>query len=405
MRPLVLSLFGLLAVPALAQPTPGFVVTASGDTLRGEVTLGTEAENARGVRFRPDPDAGETPYGLTEATAFGADAGRRYRRGSFQLRATRDVDPVTPNDRLAFARVVRDGAADLLALETSAGRTTYYVQTGGETAGLYLVQDEVTTGAGRRLRERALYRQTLRTLLGTCATSDAEYAGLPYTEAALAGVVDGYNRCADAEYVARGGSRAVRRQTTVAFEAGGAVAAGSLRRGASAPPAPSSYEAPGTSAFRARVAAEVAPALLPRPVRLVVGVEYDHDVARLYRSAAEAKRLSTVHGVLGVRLAVPAGGLAFHLGTGLLLGPVLDRAVDASTTPPDDVVRYVSLEAVESSTGQYGEVGVRVVGAPVALTVRLQQTAFSGGGPVPVPFTQSSQFGTRTVSVGLDARF
>ena len=389
-----LALLVALAAPALAQPAPGFVVTAAGDTLRGEVLLVPEAEYARGVTFRPAAGAAPVRYGPADAVAFEVGDGRRYRRGLFQVRAVREADPMTPNDRLAFARVVRDGTADLLALEVVEGRPVYYVQTDGDLVGLYLFETEV--GGGVR-RSRPLYRQTLLTVLGTCGTSEATYAELDYTEPDLARTVDAYNSCHDASYVVRTDGGAVRRATTVAFEVGADVSAGSFRRrGLRA----TSRVDPAAQASRLRFAAEVASPLLPRYARLVLGAEYAHDVARVQRYQTPLQ-LNTIHAALGLRVAGRVGGLDAHVGTGLMVGTVLDRKVEAG--PPGTAVWAVPPGSTESSGGQYVEAGIRVPRTPLVLTVRGEATSFSSG-PVFVPFASGSSLGTRTVSAGLSAR-
>ncbi|MDT0630867.1 hypothetical protein RQM47_12270 [Rubrivirga sp. S365] len=390
----------LLAAPAaLAQSAPdgptGFVVTAAGDTLRGEVLSATEAEYARGVAFRPAPGAEAMRFGPADAVAFVVGDGRRYRRGLFQVRAAREVTPSRPNDRLAFARVVRDGDADLLALETTEGRPTFYVQTDGAPIGLWFVEKEV---GGRLHRSRPLYRQTLLAVLGTCGVPEAVYAGLGYTEPAIARVVDAYNVCQDASYTAQPGGAAVRRATTVTFEVGADVAVGSFRRRGVRP---ATIVDPGVSSFQVRAGAEIAPTLLPHFARIVVGTEYAHDVARMYRSDFKAQQLNTLHGVLGARLAGRVGGLGVHVGTGLMIGTVLDRTV--ASVSAEDAVRFVPSAAVRSSGGQYVEAGVAVPRTSVWLAVRAEATSF-GGGPSFLPLFSGSTLGTRTVSAGVHAR-
>lgn len=221
----------LLSVAASAQPAePGYVVV-QGDTVRAEVEIGTEFDASRGLRYRAGGGAWQQAS-PPDAEAFGTDAGRRYRRRLLRLSLDRPEDSSTPVERLAFARVVRDGPASLLALEVTPSRPLYFVEVAGsEPVGLYSSRYQTLRGDGlRRTRTVALYRQTLAATLVGCDVDAARLEDLPYTETALTGVVDDYNRCQDADYRRPEAMEARRRPSEFALEVGVGVTSNAFLR-------------------------------------------------------------------------------------------------------------------------------------------------------------------------------
>ncbi|PAP75436.1 hypothetical protein [Rubrivirga marina] len=397
MSRLLIAASFLLAAGAPAQPfEPGYVVV-EGDTLRGAVALESETQNALGVRFRSTPTATPVMHGVEEASAFGADGGRAYRRARYQT----DPSPDAPTGRRLFARVVRDGPVDLLAAETVEGRPTFFVQTDAAPIGLYLVRDEVATESGVRQRERALFRQTLAVVLeGPCAAA-LDIPTLAYTEPALTDAIDTYNECADPGYTASA-SRAVRTPIRVRFEGGLDAATGSLERVSEPPGTP---DEPALGALRARAALEVAPPFFAGEIRPVLGLEYERDVVRLVTGARgrDVTAYDLLHVRLGVRFAPEVAGGRVRLGAGLLSGYTLDRVVasDVDVDAREDVVRFVDRRDFEASVGQYVEFGLRPAAVPVELAVRTQRTLFTSENPF-VAFT--GQYEVRSLSAGLTVR-
>lgn len=396
-RLLLAASLALLAAGAGAQTgAPGYVVV-EGDTLRGTVSLGSEAQNALGIRFRSTAAAEPATYGVDDAAAFGADGGRAYRLGRYQT----DPSPDAPTGRRLFARVVRDGAADLLAVETVEGRPIFFVQTDVAPVGLYVVRDEVMTGSGVRQRERALFRQTLTVVLESPCASVLDAEDLAYTERALADAIDAYNRCVDPRYTAAA-SRAVRTPLRVRFEAGLDAATGSFQRVVDPPGAP---DEPAAGFLRAKAAVELTPPFFNGELRPVLGVDYERDVVRLVTGTLgrDVTAYDLLHVRLGLRFAPEITGARVRFGAGLLNGVALERVVASGVDVDgrDDAVRFVDRRDFEASVGQYLELGVRPASVPVELAVRAQQTVFTNENPL-VAFT--GQYGTRTVSAGLAVR-
>ena len=374
--------------------TPGYVVV-DGDTLRGEVAIGTEPEAARGVAFRPSPEAPAAQYDTGRASAFGADGGRRYRRGQFPTDAVR----VGPEDPVVFARVVRDGALGLVAYEAVDGRPAFALDRGGEWVGLPYVR-------ARRegLRERRPYRQVLAGVL-TDACGPPDVDRLAYDERALVRVVDAHNACLDPGYAPPARARGVRRRLAVAGEVSVGAVTGRFRR-ASRPAFET--EDPALSSLRAGALAEFRTPLLRDVVRPVLGVEYSHHVVRLAAGTASSglADISTVHVRLGLRLVPRVRAARVRIGVGLLAGPSVRR--DGTSEVPveerDDTVRFTNAREFESSTGQYVELGVGPRSLPVELVLRGQTAVFTSGNAF-LPISLGNRYGAQTLSLGVAARF
>ncbi len=383
-----------VAASARAQPfVPGYVVV-QGDTLRGEVALGTEPEAARGVSFRPSADRPATTYDTGGASAFGADGARQYRRGQFPTASAR----VAPSDPIVFARVVRDGALGLLAYEPVTGRPTFALDQQGTWIGLVLVQPRAVGD-----RERRPYLQVLAgTLTDACGPLDIER--LPYVESALARVVEAHNACGNPGYVAPPQAGAVRQQIGVSVEVAVSGTAGAFRRARRSPfPA----EDPGLSSVRGSVIAEFQVPFLGAAVRPVLGAEFDYGTVRLAAgtSSLGLADINTAHLRLGVRL-VPAFEVArVHVGLGLLAGPSVrrDRVSEVPVGDRDDVIRGTDSREFTSSAGQYIEVGAGASSLPFDVLVRAQTQVFTSGSAL-LPISLGDRYGVRSISVGVAAR-
>lgn len=403
-------LLATIAVPAVVNAqafTPGYIV-ADGDTLRGEVALGTEAENAAGVRFRRAIGAEAARYVPAGASAFGVDAGRQYRRGDFDVAPKPDLDPALPDTRRAFARVARDGAADLLALELADGEPLFFLQTDGAPVGLYFVDRRVATGTGLRYREARFYRPVVARLLGGACVSPGETDRLPYTEAALARVVDAFNACADPGYVVAESpaARARREPVRIGFEIDASAVRGTLARGGSFL---DERTDPDISTAGVGAAAEVSQGGV---LRLVVGVGYEPTVAQLAFGGArlELGEVGVLGGRLGLRVVPRVGPVRVRLGVGLSVGRGLARvaATDIDRTSIEDLDQYsfTTRRSFRSAVGRYAEIAAGHRALPVDVFVRGQTVAFADRNPYVFFVPASSRFYVaRTVSVGLVARF
>ena len=225
-------------------------MVVEGDTLRGEIVVGTETEAARGARFQGPGASALRDVDVEEASAFGEIEGREYRRGRFPTEASPPEGAPLP--RLGFARVVRDGTADLLSYEPVARQPVLLLQLDGETTGLFVVERVAEVSTGLRLQTAAPFRQILLGRLGSCGVEEGDVADLSLTEADVVPVIDGYNVCQDASYapdaIAR--SAATRRPIMVAIEVGAGLTTSSFQRATGVPtsfddPTQSSPSSPG----------------------------------------------------------------------------------------------------------------------------------------------------------------
>lgn len=395
MRTFLLFAAVCLGTAASAQTdafAPGFLVI-DGEHVSSELALGTEAANARRVRVRSADGSTET-YGPTDVAGYGVEGGRSYRSGRFRVRATPNPTASIPDEVDAFARIVRGGPVDLLALELVAGRPQFFLSTeDGELVGLYAPG----RGAGR-LGE--LYRQALLVTLDGCGTQPIPVGEVRYEESSLADLLDTYNTCVEPTYAPPTTVVRPQRETTVAFEGGVGYAYGAFRRGPGSYPAETGDPAP--SAVRLQAGVSIAPWLAPDRLRVRLGLVYDHDVLHVVRGGITQRKaqINIISLDLGAHVVQPLPGALVSLGTGLLVGQPFERTLEEDINPRerDDLHRFVLMRDMKVSNGQYVELGVEPDGLPARLRVRLQETAF-GSSPNLFPAVNSARYGVRSVVV------
>ena len=412
-RPLCAVLLALLAVPAsLSQVRvfePGYVVR-DGVREPAGVSLGLEHENARGAWVRTAGGA-EVQVDASEVEAFGVDGGRAYRRGRFETEVSRDA--ADPMPRLGFARVVRDGAADLLAYEPAPGfQPVWVLVLDGEQTSLLAVDRDVNHRTGARRSRLELFRQVLLVRLGACGVAEADVAGLPYAEDALAGVVDAYNACREPG-IAVEAAPAVRRADRLAFEVGAGYGSGTLRRAS-----PLSGSDPSQPAGHLRVRAVVTPGALPQALSFLFGAEFQDGLVYYSqggglgpaRNAADRDALALS---LGVRLTARVAGTPVYVGGAVLNGRTLANEPQAL---PEDGSGEGFLPVIrpwlfDSFGARAVEVGARPLGGRFGLSAEYRSTEFSWS-KVYVPLIAPPQDGRndnryalRSFSVTASARF
>lgn len=406
MRLLVVFVVLTIGAPARAQVAifePGYLLQ-EGTRTTGWIGLRTEAENAVRVRFRSTLQGAVTEFGPSEIDGYGTDAGLAYRSGPYRVQPPGYEDSTVPTARLGFARVVRDGAWDLLAFEVRDRAPVFFVTDGdGEPIGLY----NVTLGGGPARVEtvRPLYRQALLVALGGCAGPLAAFENLPYTEAALAARIEAANVCADPSYVRIETVQAVRRPVVDRVEVGAGVTAGRIDRLQARPDA--SY--PGVVAPYAEVAV-VLNTPSARWLRFVGGAAYSAgtvDLLVFMGRGFGVRRVSTAHLVLGARGVAELGGVGVEASAGLLIGTTVQRVIAEQVTVADyrrSAIFGVRREDFTSSGGQYAEVGLRLPHYPVSLVTRVQRTLYSNG-RVYLPGSQGYLHRHDTISVGARVSF
>ena len=366
MRPLFLLVLAALPTFALAQDgRPGYVVV-EGDTLRGKVWITTEGRAGEGARFQAPADVFARQVSVGEASAFGEDGGRTYRRGRFTVRPGGTSEPV-----LGFARVVRDGAADLLRFESVDGLSVYVLELDGERTTLY-------GPAPEEAAEAAGYRQALTHALGSCAAAADRARAVGYHETDLAAAVDIYNICREPGYV--GVTPAPRRpRARLRLELSGGRSTSTFVRGT---PGPSLD--PGQSSAQVGVLAEVAPGVFSRSLTWAAGLEYDRGVVEVANQPLFRRPTASAHDALmlslGGRATLPAAGTPVYLGAGIVYGTTTarsDTVLEYGDAPPPGFLIDMSPRAINSLGGFYVEAGLRPLGGRFGVRARYRDVTFS----------------------------
>lgn len=112
MKNLVFLLFviGSLSGTAQSQFTPGYIVTAEGDTIRGLIYERSDAEMSRRIIFKISEDEKIQKYNLKTLSAFGFDSGREFEKRLLLPKPGNEVDTT-----FIFAKNLLRGNIDLFA--------------------------------------------------------------------------------------------------------------------------------------------------------------------------------------------------------------------------------------------------------------------------------------------------
>ena len=355
MRALPLLAAALLALPASAQMQifePGYVVV-DGQTVRGWVALGSDAENARSIAFRRTDVRDIEVLGPADIDGFGAVRGARYRSGHYA------VDGPTAR---AFARVARDGRADLLVLWTPDG-PRYYVSVDGKAPAPLAPSDGGTPSV----------QTALASLFADCRGT---VRSVELEEDGLAREVDRFNLCTDPDYVAVGDRPTAgppeRAAVSVGIEVSAGAMAGQFVRERSG------YDDPAMSAPVAAVGVRVGFATAPW-LALAADLAYAREVVRVGANVTPNRvdGMDMVQVGLGLRFA-PSPWVEF--GAGAVVGPNPRRVLvpQADLSAEEDIVLGVFTRRLDGSVGQYAEVSLAHPAVPVGLAVRAGRTTFIG---------------------------
>lgn len=174
------SLFALVLVwgtQSLQAQQPGYVVTLTGDTLRGQVHTAQKLSNPAAVEFSSEKGA-KTTYLSEQVIAFGINGGDRFESflvprnvsppATADMQSGRNYESPVPmlTTEQIFLRVVLTGPATLLQHTDTQSRQNFYIRIGQEIHHLkyhqYYVRDR---GAVASVRE---YLIQLRGLLADC---------------------------------------------------------------------------------------------------------------------------------------------------------------------------------------------------------------------------------------------
>ena len=368
----------LIAASTHAQVTiyqEGYVVER-GVRTEGWVSLGNDVQNAQAIQFRRVQGGPTETIVPDSADGYGTAQGIRFRTGRY---------PVDGDTLLAFARVARDGAADLLVLATPDGPAFY-----------------VSLDRGPRLAlSDPAAPPPARALAGLFAGCGRAPTTLTLDESSLAAAIDQYNVCEDLTYVA-GTQRAPSARTRRTRFWGGADLEvggqwGQFVRGT----ASLNREDPAVSAPSASVSVAARPTI-SRRVYVVGGLSYAHDTTRMGVNIAGGRilALDMLHGRLGLRVEVHpqvtigAGGVA-----GVTWRRTVEDGVDLASA--QGLVLDVPSTQVPRTLGLYADIAVQPTPGRFALVLRGEALSFvpetTGWNNRPI----HSGHGVRTVGFGL----
>lgn len=178
---------------------PGFVVTNTGDTLRGEI-------NNRAWRRSPDQITLRSPlvsviYTVSDIQSFGIPGdNERYIRLSLRLdRTPLDIDRVQQKpdilweEATVFALKLVDGPLSLYTYEDNNSKVHFIVQRIGEQPqDLILLRYQA---AAAEIVTISHYQQQLKSLTADCATVQLKSARVDFGETSLTNLVETYNAC------------------------------------------------------------------------------------------------------------------------------------------------------------------------------------------------------------------
>ena len=215
---------------------PGYLVTAAGDTLRGELENRFWQEPPTGVVFRAGADQAVQSYVRTQLQSFQLNSGRYFRREVLPVdrAATRQLSNlpsrliINQQPDTLLAEVVVDGPAPLLRA-VLADVNHFFVQRPGQpflelTEHRYLA----TVNGQERVMDGNNYKEQLRLYFADCPAAVAAVKTASFSTRGLVQVVQAFNaQCSIARQAAPDLMTASRQQ--LAFN-GGVLAAGRYNR-------------------------------------------------------------------------------------------------------------------------------------------------------------------------------
>jgi hypothetical protein len=179
---------------AQADFRPGYIVSLTGDTLRGELTYSGAQRSALVCRFRPAPTAPATSYNAGQLRGYGFPGNKVY-----EARALSRPDSsgyVLP-PRPVFLEVLTAGPVTLYYYQNLKAQEQFYVATSasGPVQELVHTSEVVSASVNNYYRENNRFRGTLAEVFAACPSVQQSVASLPFKLSALVAIVQRYNRC------------------------------------------------------------------------------------------------------------------------------------------------------------------------------------------------------------------
>ena len=203
--PGLLSLFCVLSVPVLAQENfqDGYVVTVSGDTLRGRIDQQEWVATPGRIVFMENRTGERTDYTIRQLSAFGVRQ-EVYRGYTVKLYPySRDPGVVTasswhgePYDTTIFLRLITMGRLSLWGYQDSTDVVYFFIQKGRQLPVQLRVQDRVVVhGAASDVITDDVYKFQLADYVAACSKIADRPVPVAYEEYALKRLIDTYNQC------------------------------------------------------------------------------------------------------------------------------------------------------------------------------------------------------------------
>jgi hypothetical protein len=242
MRPALFTLLLFVVAGAAAHAqvhtpfAPGYVVTAAGDTLRGELAREPDLLATQRARFRPGPEAEAATYAPADLLAYGFDDGRAFERAS--VAPAQGLGEETLFLRLlvrggvslyTYALDVREGLDTQVGDRRLVGPQRYVLRDGGGVLRpLYQpVRAVLVNGEFYAVREQQ-YHQALTAAFAGCPAEQRRAARVAYRQRDLTAAVVRFNECVGAP-VAQAAPDAARVQSDLAVALRVRAGAGATR--------------------------------------------------------------------------------------------------------------------------------------------------------------------------------
>ncbi|RYU79899.1 outer membrane beta-barrel protein [Hymenobacter persicinus] len=206
MKHYVLVLVALLLLTnaaAFAQTNfrPGYVVSLTGDTLRGQVDSRGAQRNARLSRFRVGEGGAVTEYTPSQLRGYGFTKGSVYEVATVRLADSTAYSKtgVASTDTLrhpSFVEVVVAGPASLLLVRDRRDTDHYFLRMTGGPAQALMQSTRRVEQNGKTYRQTGTeYRDTLAAALRSCPAVQASISALRYGLSDFSKLVRTYNEC------------------------------------------------------------------------------------------------------------------------------------------------------------------------------------------------------------------
>ena len=174
---------------AQADFRPGYILSLSGDTVRGKVDYSSGRVNYQ-CRFRPAEGSDAVTYEPGQLRGYGFPGDRTYQVREVPVPASVSLQPL-------FLEALVRGAASLYYRAGDETVPHYYVQTGNGPVRPLTIETKLEAGPDGTMyrRERPLYRGELAEAFQACPEVQRSVATLPLAQGSLLKAVRRYNAC------------------------------------------------------------------------------------------------------------------------------------------------------------------------------------------------------------------